>query len=408
MRIYATVDSVLFTGYNWKELQLLKPTDLQVYQDAAGCREHCSIPREARGTGNMSKKIILTGDRPTGRLHVGHYVGSLKERVRLQNSGQFDEIYIMIADAQALTDNAEHPEKVRQNILQVALDYLACGLDPEKATIFIQSMVPELTELTFYYMNLVTVSRVQRNPTVKAEIQMRNFEASIPVGFFCYPISQAADITAFRATAVPVGEDQLPMLEQCKEIVHKFNSVYGDTLTEPEIILPSNKACLRLPGIDGKAKMSKSLGNCIYLSDTEADVKKKVMSMFTDPNHLRVEDPGNVDGNPVFIYLDAFCKPEHFAEFLPDYQNLDELKAHYQRGGLGDVKVKKFLNNVMQSELAPIRERRKYWEEHLTDVYDILKKGSEVAEAKAAETLKDVKAAMKINYFEDSSLLKGE
>ena len=324
----------------------------------------------------MSKKIILTGDRPTGRLHVGHYVGSLKERVRLQNSGQFDEIYIMIADAQALTDNAEHPEKVRQNILQVALDYLACGLDPEKATIFIQSMVPELTELTFYYMNLVTVSRVQRNPTVKAEIQMRNFEASIPVGFFCYPISQAADITAFRATAVPVGEDQLPMLEQCKEIVHKFNSVYGDTLTEPEIILPSNKACLRLPGIDGKAKMSKSLGNCIYLSDTEADVKKKVMSMFTDPNHLRVEDPGNVDGNPVFIYLDAFCRPEHFAEFLPDYQNLDELKAHYQRGGLGDVKVKKFLNNVMQSELAPIRERRKYWEEHLTDVYDILKKGS--------------------------------
>ena len=356
----------------------------------------------------MSKKIILTGDRPTGRLHVGHYVGSLKERVRLQNSGQFDEIYIMIADAQALTDNAEHPEKVRQNILQVALDYLACGLDPEKATIFIQSMVPELTELTFYYMNQVTVSRVQRNPTVKAEIQMRNFEASIPVGFFCYPISQAADITAFRATAVPVGEDQLPMLEQCKEIVHKFNSVYGDTLTEPEIILPSNKACLRLPGIDGKAKMSKSLGNCIYLSDTEADVKKKVMSMFTDPNHLRVEDPGNVDGNPVFIYLDAFCRPEHFAEFLPDYQNLDELKAHYQRGGLGDVKVKKFLNNVMQSELAPIRERRKYWEEHLTDVYDILKKGSEVAEAKAAETLKDVKAAMKINYFEDSSLLKGE
>ena len=348
----------------------------------------------------MSKKIILTGDRPTGRLHVGHYVGSLKERVRLQNSGQFDEIYIMIADAQALTDNAEHPEKVRQNILQVALDYLACGLDPEKATIFIQSMVPELTELTFYYMNLVTVSRVQRNPTVKAEIQMRNFEASIPVGFFCYPISQAADITAFRATAVPVGEDQLPMLEQCKEIVHKFNSVYGDTLTEPEIILPSNKACLRLPGIDGKAKMSKSLGNCIYLSDPEADVKKKVMSMFTDPNHLRVEDPGNVDGNTVFIYLDAFCRPEHFAEFLPDYQNLDELKAHYQRGGLGDVKVKKFLNNVMQSELAPIRERRKYWEEHLTDVYDILKKGSEVAEAKAAETLKDVKAAMKINYFE--------
>ena len=353
----------------------------------------------------MSKKIILTGDRPTGRLHVGHYVGSLKERVRLQNSGQFDEIYIMIADAQALTDNAEHPEKVRQNILQVALDYLACGLDPEKATIFIQSMVPELTELTFYYMNLVTVSRVQRNPTVKAEIQMRNFEASIPVGFFCYPISQAADITAFRATAVPVGEDQLPMLEQCKEIVHKFNSVYGDTLTEPEIILPSNKACLRLPGIDGKAKMSKSLGNCIYLSDTEADVKKKVMSMFTDPNHLRVEDPGNVDGNPVFIYLDAFCRPEHFAEFLPDYQNLDELKAHYQRGGLGDVKVKKFLNNVMQSELAPIRERRKRWEQDIPAVYEILKSGSEKAERVAAQTLKEMRAAMKINYFDDAALI---
>ena len=354
----------------------------------------------------MSKKIILTGDRPTGRLHVGHYVGSLKERVRLQNSGQFDEIYIMIADAQALTDNAEHPEKVRQNILQVALDYLACGLDPEKATIFIQSMVPELTELTFYYMNLVTVSRVQRNPTVKAEIQMRNFEASIPVGFFCYPISQAADITAFRATAVPVGEDQLPMLEQCKEIVHKFNSVYGDTLTEPEIILPSNKACLRLPGIDGKAKMSKSLGNCIYLSDTEADVKKKVMSMFTDPNHLRVEDPGNVDGNPVFIYLDAFCRPEHFAEFLPDYQNLDELKAHYQRGGLGDVKVKKFLNNVIQDELAPIRERRKAWEQRLPDVYDILAEGSKRAKETAAKTLADVRHSMKIDYFDNGTLTK--
>ena len=354
----------------------------------------------------MSKKIILTGDRPTGRLHVGHYVGSLKERVRLQNSGQFDEIYIMIADAQALTDNAEHPEKVRQNILQVALDYLACGLDPEKATIFIQSMVPELTELTFYYMNLVTVSRVQRNPTVKAEIQMRNFEASIPVGFFCYPISQAADITAFRATAVPVGEDQLPMLEQCKEIVHKFNTVYGETLTEPEIVLPSNKACLRLPGIDGKAKMSKSLGNCIYLSDEADEVKKKVMSMFTDPNHLRVQDPGNVDGNPVFIYLDAFCKPEYFPEFLPDYQNLDELKEHYKRGGLGDVKVKKFLNNVLQAELGPIRERRKMWEQRIPDVYDILREGSKVAEAKAAETLKDVKASMRINYFDDDSLIQ--
>ncbi len=352
------------------------------------------------------KKVILTGDRPTGRLHVGHYVGSLKERVKLQNSGEYDEIYIMIADAQALTDNAEHPEKVRQNIMQVALDYLACGIDPAKSHIFIQSMVPELTELTFYYMNLVTVSRVQRNPTVKAEIQQRNFEASIPVGFFCYPISQAADITAFRATAVPVGEDQMPMLEQCKEIVHKFNSVYGETLTEPEIVLPSNKACLRLPGIDGKAKMSKSLGNCIYLSDEEADVKKKIMSMFTDPNHLRVEDSGQVEGNPVFLYLDAFCRPEHFAEYLPDYANLDELKAHYTRGGLGDVKVKKFLNNVMQEELAPIRARRKEWEQRLPDVYEILKEGSKVAEAKAAQTLHDVRDAMRINYFENESLMK--
>ena len=353
-------------------------------------------------------KIILTGDRPTGRLHVGHYVGSLSERVRLQNSGLYDEIYIMIADAQALTDNAEHPEKVRQNILQVALDYLACGIDPEKSTIFIQSMVPELTELTFYYMNLVTVARVQRNPTVKSEIQMRNFEASIPVGFFCYPISQAADITAFRATTVPVGEDQLPMLEQCKEIVHKFNTVYGETLTEPEIILPSNKACLRLPGIDGKAKMSKSLGNCIYLSDEEADVKKKVMSMFTDPNHLRVEDPGRVEGNPVFLYLDAFCRPEHFAEYLPDYQNLDELKAHYQRGGLGDMKVKRFLNNVLQAELEPIRNRRKELQKDIPAIYEILKKGSEKAEAVAAQTLKEVKDAMKINYFDDKALIEAQ
>ena len=348
------------------------------------------------------KKVILTGDRPTGRLHVGHYVGSLAERVKLQNSGIYDEIYIMIADAQALTDNAEHPEKVRQNIIQVALDYLACGIDPSKATIFIQSMVPELTELTFYYMNLVTVSRVQRNPTVKAEIQQRNFEVSIPVGFFCYPISQAADITAFRATAVPVGEDQLPMLEQCKEIVHKFNSVYGETLTEPEIVLPSNQACLRLPGIDGKAKMSKSLGNCIYLSDEADVVKKKIMSMFTDQNHLRVEDPGQVEGNPVFIYLDAFCRQEHFERYLPEYANLDELKAHYRRGGLGDVKVKKFLNNVMQEELAPIRERRKMWEERIPEVYEILKKGSETAREKAAATLKDVRAAMKINYFDET------
>lgn len=352
------------------------------------------------------KQVILTGDRPTGRLHVGHYVGSLKERVRLQNSGKFDEIYIMIADAQALTDNAEHPEKVRQNIMQVALDYLACGLDPEKVNIFIQSMVPELTELSFYYMNLVTVARVQRNPTVKAEIKQKNFEASIPVGFFTYPISQAADITAFRATVVPAGEDQMPMVEQCKEIVHKFNTVYGETLTEPEIVLPSNKACLRLPGIDGKAKMSKSLGNCIYLSDEADEVKKKVMSMFTDPNHLRVQDPGNVDGNPVFIYLDAFCKPEYFPEFLPDYQNLDELKDHYKRGGLGDVKVKKFLNNVLQAELGPIRERRKMWEQRIPDVYDILREGSRVAEAKAAETLKDVKASMRINYFDDDSLIQ--
>ena len=350
------------------------------------------------------KQIILTGDRPTGKLHVGHYVGSLKERVKLQNSGKFDEIYIMIADAQALTDNAGHPEKVRQNIIQVALDYLACGLDPEKSTIFIQSMVPELTELTFYYMNLVTVSRVQRNPTVKAEIKMRNFEASIPVGFFCYPISQAADITAFRATTVPVGEDQMPMIEQCKEIVHKFNSVYGETLTDPKIVLPDNQACLRLPGIDGKAKMSKSLGNCIYLSDEAKDIKTKVMSMYTDPNHIRVEDPGQVDGNPVFIYLDAFCKPEYFEEFLPDYNNLDELKEHYKRGGLGDVKVKKFLNNVIQAELEPIRERRKSWEKRLPDVYDILKKGSEKAEKKAAATLNDVRKAMQIDYFDNGTL----
>lgn len=352
------------------------------------------------------KQIILTGDRPTGRLHVGHYVGSLKERVKLQNSDNYDEIYIMIADAQALTDNAEHPEKVRQNIMQVALDYLACGLDPEKSTIFIQSMIPELTELTFYYMNLVTVSRVQRNPTVKAEIQMRNFEASIPVGFFCYPISQAADITAFRATSVPVGEDQMPMIEQCKEIVHKFNSVYGETLTEPKIVLPSNQACLRLPGIDGKAKMSKSLGNCIYLSDESEDIRTKIMSMFTDPNHIRVQDPGKVEGNPVFIYLDAFCRPEHFEEFLPDYNNLDELKAHYQRGGLGDVKVKKFLNNVIQSELEPIRNRRKMWEKNLPDVYDILKKGSAAARETAAKTLDDVRHSMRIDYFTDDNLLK--
>ena len=352
------------------------------------------------------KQIILTGDRPTGRLHVGHYVGSLKERVRLQNTGKFDEIYIMIADAQALTDNADNPEKVRQNILQVALDYLACGLDPNKVHIFIQSMVPQLTELSFYYMNLVTVSRLQRNPTVKSEIQMRNFETSIPVGFFTYPISQAADITAFGATTVPAGEDQMPMLEQCREIVHKFNAVYGETLIMPEIMLPQNAACLRLPGIDGKAKMSKSLGNCIYLSDEPEDIKKKIMSMYTDPNHLRVQDPGKVEGNPVFIYLDAFSRPEHFAEFLPEYQNLDELKAHYQRGGLGDVKIKKFLNAVMQAELEPIRNRRKEWEQRLPEVVEILKEGSAVAEKTAAATLANVRKAMRIDYFADNNLLK--
>lgn len=351
-------------------------------------------------------KIILTGDRPTGRLHVGHYVGSLRRRVELQNSGEFDKIYIMIADAQALTDNADNPEKVRQNIVEVALDYLSCGLDPEKSTLFIQSMIPELTELSFYYMNLVTVARLQRNPTVKSEIQMRNFEASIPVGFFTYPISQAADITAFQATTVPVGEDQMPMLEQCREIVHKFNSVYGETLTMPQIMLPDNQACMRLPGIDGKAKMSKSLNNCIYLSDTEEEVRTKIMSMFTDPNHLKVSDPGKVDGNPVFIYLEAFSRPEHFAEFLPEYAGIEELEEHYKRGGLGDVKVKKFLNNVMQAELAPIRTRRAQWEKDIPAVYEILKKGSEEAEKVAAETLSKVRVAMKINYFDDAALIK--
>ena len=355
---------------------------------------------------NIMRKVMLTGDRPTGRLHVGHYVGSLRRRVELQNTGEFDDIFIMIADAQALTDNADNPEKVRSNIIEVALDYLACGLDPEKSTLFIQSQIPQLCELSFYYMNLVTVSRLQRNPTVKTEIKMRNFETSIPVGFFTYPISQAADITAFKATTVPVGEDQMPMIEQTKEIVHKFNSVYGDTLIDPKILLPENQACLRLPGIDGKAKMSKSLGNCIYLSEEPEEIKKKVFSMFTDPTHIRVEDPGKLEGNTVFTYLDAFCRPEYFAEFLPEYQNLDELKAHYTRGGLGDVKVKKFLNKVLQAELSPIRERRKYWEQHLDDVYDILKEGSKVAEAKAAQTLHDVRSAMQINYFDDNSLIK--
>ena len=351
-------------------------------------------------------KIILTGDRPTGKLHVGHYVGSLKRRVELQNSGEYDKIFIMVADAQALTDNADNPEKVRQNIMEVALDYLSCGLDPEKSTLFIQSQIPELTELSFYYMNLVTVSRLQRNPTVKSEIQMRNFEASIPVGFFTYPISQAADITAFKATTVPVGEDQLPMLEQTKEIVRKFNSVYGDTLVEPEILLPDNKACLRLPGTDGKAKMSKSLGNCIYLSEDSNELKKKVMSMYTDPDHIKIDDPGKIEGNTVFTYLDAFSNKEHFEEFLPDYACLDELKEHYKRGGLGDVKVKKFLNNVLQSELEPIRKRREEYQKDISYVYEILKKGSEKAEEVAAKTLDDVKNSMKINYFDNRDWLE--
>lgn len=351
-------------------------------------------------------KIILTGDRPTGRLHVGHYVGSLKERVALQNSGNYDKVFIMIADAQALTDNAEHPEKVRQNIMQVALDYLSCGIDPNKSCIFIQSMVRELAELAFYYMNLVTVARVQRNPTVKNEIKQKNFEASIPLGFFSYPVSQAADITAFRATTVPVGEDQEPMIEQCREIVRKFNEIYGETLVEPEIVLPSNKACLRLPGIDGKAKMSKSLGNCIYLSDEPDVIKKKIMSMYTDPTHIKKDDPGHTEGNPVFIYLDAFCKDEYFAKFLPEYNCLEELKEHYRRGGLGDMTVKKFLNNVIQTELRPILEKRKMWEQKLPDVYDILQTGTKVAQDAAADTMRDVRRAMKIDYFDNDNLLK--
>ena len=353
-------------------------------------------------------KIILTGDRPTGRLHVGHYVGSLKRRVELQNSGEYDKIFIMIADAQALTDNADNPEKVRQNVIEVALDYMACGLDPAKSTLFVQSQIAELCELSFYYMNLVTVSRLQRNPTVKSEIQMRNFETSIPVGFFTYPISQAADITAFKATTVPVGEDQSPMIEQTREIVHKFNSVYGDTLVEPQILLPDNAACLRLPGIDGKAKMSKSLGNCIYLAEDPKDIKKKVMSMFTDPNHIRIEDPGSLEGNTVFTYLDAFCNDGHFEEYLPEYKNLDELKAHYQRGGLGDVKVKKFLNNVLQEELEPIRKRREELQKDIPYVYEVLKKGSDAARETAAQTLHEVRDAMKINYFDDMDLIRSQ
>lgn len=346
-------------------------------------------------------KIILTGDRPTGRLHIGHYVGSLRRRVELQNSGEFEKIYIMIADAQALTDNADNPEKVRQNIMEVALDYLSVGLDPEKVTFLIQSQIPELTELTFYYSDLVTVSRLQRNPTVKSEIQMREFEASIPVGFFTYPISQAADITAFKATTVPAGEDQEPMLEQAREIVRKFNQTYGEVLVEPSISLPTNETCRRLPGIDGKAKMSKSLGNCIYLSDTEKEVSDKVRQMYTDPTHLKVSDPGHIEGNVVFTYLDAFVKEDSFEKYLPEYQNLDELKAHYEKGGLGDVKIKNFLKAVLEEELALIRERRHYWEARIPEVYEILKSGTEAAEKVAAATLTDVKNAMKINYFED-------
>ena len=361
-------------------------------------------------------KIILTGDRPTGKLHLGHFVGSLRRRVELQNSGEFERIFIMIADAQALTDNADNPDKVRQNIIEVALDYLSCGLDPEKSTLFIQSQVPELCELAFYYMNLVTVQRLQRNPTVKTEIQLRGFSENttegdttqrqgIPVGFFTYPISQAADITAFKATTVPVGADQEPMIEQTREIVHKFNSVYGETLVEPEILLPDNAACLRLPGTDGKAKMSKSLGNCIYLSDSAEDVRKKVMTMYTDPNHLRVEDPGQVEGNTVFTYLDAFSTPEHFEKYLPDYASLDELKAHYRRGGLGDVKVKRFLIAVLNEILDPIRERRHHFEQHIEDVYRMLEEGSAAARATAAETLNDVRNSMRINYFADKDLI---
>ena len=351
-------------------------------------------------------KIILTGDRPTGRLHVGHYVGSLRNRVVLQNSGRFEKLFFMIADAQALTDNFDHPQKVRDNILEVALDYLSCGIDPAKSTILVQSHVSELTELTFYYMNLVTLARLERNPTVKAEIQLRGFNHSIPMGFLTYPVSQTADITAFMADTVPVGEDQLPMLEQAREIVRRFNELYGETLVEPTALLPDNEACLRLPGTDGKAKMSKSLGNCIYLADKPEDIRTKVMGMFTDPNHLQVSDPGQTEGNPVFMYLDAFCNDEHFAKYLPDYANLDELKAHYQRGGLGDVKVKKFLNNVLQAELAPIRQRREDWEKRLPDVYEILRTGSETARNTAASTLRDVRHAMRIDYFEDNNLLR--
>lgn len=352
------------------------------------------------------EKVILTGDRPTGRLHIGHYVGSLRRRVELQNEGDFKKMFVFIADAQALTDNIDNPEKVRQNVIEVALDYLACGLDPEKVTLFIQSQIPELCELSFYFMDLVSVSRLQRNPTVKSEIQMRGFESSIPVGFFTYPISQAADITAFRATTVPAGEDQKPMIEQATEIVRRFNYIYGETLVEPAIMLPNNAACLRLPGTDGKAKMSKSLGNCIYLSETADEVQKKVMSMYTDPEHIHVADPGHIEGNTVFTYLDAFCRPEHFERYWNEYANLDEVKAQYQRGGLGDMKVKRFLNNILQEELEPIRARRKEYEKDIPAIYDMLKKGCEEAREVAAQTLADVRRAMKIDYFNDAALIQ--
>lgn len=352
------------------------------------------------------EKVILTGDRPTGRLHIGHYVGSLRRRVELQNEGDFKKMFVFIADAQALTDNIDNPEKVRQNVIEVALDYLACGLDPEKVTLFIQSQIPELCELSFYFMDLVSVSRLQRNPTVKSEIQMRGFESSIPVGFFTYPISQAADITAFRATTVPAGEDQKPMIEQATEIVRRFNYIYGETLVEPAIMLPNNAACLRLPGTDGKAKMSKSLGNCIYLSETADEVQKKVMSMYTDPKHIHVADPGHIEGNTVFTYLDAFCRPEHFERYWNEYANLDEVKAHYQHGGLGDMKVKRFLNNILQEELEPIRARRKEYEKDIPAIYDMLKKGCEEAREVAAQTLADVRRAMKIDYFNDAALIQ--
>ena len=383
--------------------------------------EHFFVPLHPDFTTHIMAKIILTGDRPTGRLHIGHYVGSLRRRVELQNSGEYDRIFIMIADAQALTDNADNPEKVRQNIIEVALDYLSAGLDPSKATIFIQSQVSELTELTFFYMNLVTVQRLRRNPTVKAEIAMRGFDESegddnqrgIPTGFFTYPISQAADITAFNATTVPVGEDQAPMIEQTREIVRRFNAVYGETLVEPNILLPDNAACLRLPGTDGKAKMSKSLGNCIYLSDSAEEVWAKVKGMFTDPNHLQVSDPGKVEGNTVFTYLDAFCRPEHFAMFRQafigkkvsfEFNSLDEVKDQYRKGGLGDMMVKNFLNCVLNDTLEPIRERRHELEQNIPYVYEVLRKGSEEARKVASQTLAAVKRSMKINYFDQGVL----